>query len=197
MYLILFNFRWMAFNIFLAFIAVVLGWLFLKVKNKVLKIIYGIVWLLFLPNTLYLYTDIINIFGQWGRVGIFERIVFVFQYGILEMIGLVSFVPALYPAEKLLFNLFDAKRNQLVKVFVISLNFVVGFGIVLGRVERANSWELFTMPVSVFQASINILKTPDLLILVLLFGAVANLSYFLLRDTVVKFFNTYLSQVDV
>ncbi|HVF69228.1 MAG TPA: DUF1361 domain-containing protein, partial [Xanthomonadales bacterium] len=68
----------MSVNIFLAVLPVILGWSFFIIKNKVWKIIFGAIWLAFLPNSIYVFTDLINLINQWSRVGPPVRLVFIF-----------------------------------------------------------------------------------------------------------------------
>lgn len=193
MNLISYNFSWMFFNIILAIIPIFLGWLFLKSKNIIVKYLLAVCWLLFLPNSIYLFTDIINLMRQWGMAGAFERTVFVFQYSTLTLIGLITFILSLYPFEKFLIEhkLFG-KNSQL---FLILLNFIIGFGITLGRVERVHSWHVITAPFSVIDASVRIITSVELLILTFLFGLFANLIYFSSRQAIINFFRTYLNRV--
>jgi uncharacterized membrane protein len=188
MHLIAYNFSWMGFNTFLAIIPLILGWLFYLTKNKITKYFHGVFWLLFLPNTIYLFTDILNLIRQWGMVGAPERLVFVFQYSVLTIIGLVTFVLSLYPFEKFIKNTKYAKRGAAI---IIVLNFIIGFGITLGRVERINSWDVVFRPESVVASSLNIIFSVELMFLTLLFGLLGNFIYFLFRDPLIKYFSTY------
>src|SRR5688500_5180777 len=63
------NISWMAFNIALALIPVILGLLMFYIKWKPLRLLISIIWLSFLPNTLYLLTDLMHISNDWEKVG--------------------------------------------------------------------------------------------------------------------------------
>lgn len=197
MNIIIFNFFWMTFNILLALIPIFFGWKLLQAQNLSLKFLYFVIWLLFLPNTIYLFTDLINLINQWGIFGAGERFVFLFQYGILEIIAFFTSILALYPFEKLLNDSVPKKKKRVVNIIIILINFLCGFGVVLGRVERINSWDVVTQPLEVVKASINILVSPDLIFLVILFGLFGNFFYFLFRKPVINYLNTYLAQVGV
>ncbi|HSW48203.1 MAG TPA: DUF1361 domain-containing protein [Candidatus Saccharimonadales bacterium] len=193
---ILFNFSWMTFNVILASIAVVLGWLFFLTSSKILKLSYIILWLLFEPNTVYLFTDLLNLINQWVRYNNFEKVAFLFQYGALEVICIITSVLSLYPIEKFILstNLSNRRINPTLAIVVI--NIVVGFGVTLGRVERINSWDVFFNTNKVIESCLRIIATPSLLALTILFGFFANLLYFLFRKPIIEFFNIYLSQAD-
>src|SRR5437660_11672963 len=97
---ILYNISWMGFNVFLALIPIVFGWLTLKTRQRFLSAVFVLIWLFFLPNTLYLFTDLRHIVEDWSGVGSFGKIGLVVQYAIYEIIGVSSFILALYTIEK-------------------------------------------------------------------------------------------------
>lgn len=197
MSIILFNFLWMTVNILLAVIAIVFGWLFYATKNKFLKLLYFIVWFFFLPNTLYLFSDYINLVNQWGGANTLERIVFVFQYSVLVIAGFVTLVLALYPFEKQVKVYLPSAKEIFVNLLLIFTNLLVGFGIILGRVMRVNSWEVVTNIPNVINSSISVLISPELILQVILYALLANFSYFLLRGIVLKYFKTLLIRAGV
>jgi uncharacterized membrane protein len=182
--IILFNLGWMGFNCLLAFIAVVLAYLFLKTKNKPLKIILGISWLLFLPNTIYVFTDLLHIIYQWEAVTGWERGVVVLQFALLQVVGFVTFILACRPFEVILKWL---KYNEKKRLWATVLfHFLIAFGIVLGRVERVNSWDVFVGSEKLLQAIVNIFTSVELIGLTVLFGLFCNFFYFLFRDPIFR-----------
>src|SRR2546429_6176605 len=54
MMILLNNISWMGWNVFLALIPPIFGWLLLITRQKVLKVAFALTWFFFLPNTLYL-----------------------------------------------------------------------------------------------------------------------------------------------
>jgi uncharacterized membrane protein len=62
---------------------------------------------------------------------------------------------------------------------LITVNFCIGFGMVLGRVQRLNSWDIFLDAPKVIHASFHMVSSLELLLLGVLFGVVANSVYFL------------------
>lgn len=164
----------------LALLAVLFGYFFLRTKSPTLKVIFGILWLLFLPNTIYIFTDLQHVIEQWNKVSPLEGIILVCQYLLLELIGLVTFILGFHPFERIVRYFPKLKRNK-VKV-IVAFNFLIAFGMVLGRVERINSWEVFTDPFAVLRSSLHVLMSFELLGLTVLFGLVCNFIYFLCRD---------------
>ncbi|WP_088225257.1 DUF1361 domain-containing protein [Desulfosporosinus sp. FKB] len=58
-------------NCYVALVSMGVAYLFLlvlRLRQRVLKIIFGLIWLLFLPNTAYLFTDLAHIIYQWDTI---------------------------------------------------------------------------------------------------------------------------------
>jgi uncharacterized membrane protein len=180
--ILLYNLSWMTVNILLALFAVLVGFYFLQTKQTVLKVISGVLWLLFLPNTIYLFTDLMHVIHQWGIINPAYHGMLLLQYVVLEVVGIVTFILAFLPFERML-TVFKLRAKSKV-VSVILFNFLIALGMVLGRVERVNSWEVFTQIEKVTSAVVHIFSSAELLGLVLLFGLVCNFSYFLFRDPI-------------
>lgn len=182
--IILYNAQWMLINIFLALTAVVLAYIFLNVRNRYLKGISGILWLLFLPNTIYIITDMMHILHQWSLVSFGAKIILVFQYAILELVGCVSFILAYRPFEVIL-QWLRYKKQQKIWITII-FNFIIAFGMVLGRVERVNSWDLIVAFERIANAVISVATTLEFIGLTVLFGLFCNFFYFLFRDPIAR-----------
>ena len=175
-----YNTSWMIYNSFLALIAVLLGFLVFKVNGKFLKLIIGLLWFIFLPNTIYIFTDLEHFIVQWQEVSPTFKYLLLLQYVIFELIGILTFLLACSPLERVLniTKFFKKRKIQSLIVF----NFLVAFGMVLGRVERLNSWDIFFNPHGVITSAKNVLFSVDLLGLTVLFGLLCNFIYFLFRD---------------
>jgi uncharacterized membrane protein len=179
----IYNTSWIAFNSALAILPVIFAVLFFQIKYRLLRAFLAILWLLFLPNSIYVITDVIHLIRQWSIVDNFGKMVLVVQYSVLEIIGLTAFLMALYPLEKFLREL---KLKKHLTALLVSANFIIGFGMVLGRVERLNSWDAFIFPERVFNSAVKVFLSFDNLALAVLFGLFANLFYFLFRRFVKK-----------
>lgn len=174
----------MIFNCILAFLAVFFGNLFLRGKSKYTKWIFGVLWILFLPNTIYLLTDMVHIIYQWAYVSGLDKVLLIMQFTILQIIGFVTFIFALAPYEHILGKLRIVKRKKLWAL--IGFNFLIAFGMVLGRIERLNSWDVFVNLDKVFTSVINSLTSFEHLGLLLLLGLFCNFFYFLFRDPIYR-----------
>lgn len=178
----IFNAGWMSFNILLALISVIFGWLAYAIKQKALKFLFLAIWIFFLPNTLYIFTDLLHFPKQFINADFILKIVLVLQYLVLEILGFASFILAILPFEKILKQTRINKKTHFITISLITLNFITGFGIVLGRIKGANSWEIFTETERIVTQSIGILSSFDLVFLTLWFGALGNLVYFLYKS---------------
>lgn len=189
MHFILFNIRWMSFNVFLAVIAVIFGWLMVKTPSKLLKTLYGSIWFLFLPNTIYLLTDIGHFFTDWHIVGVAYKGMFISEYAVLMILGIISFILGLYPVEQF-FRKTKNKKQQIQKdILIYAINFLIGFGLVLGRIERVNSWDVLTNTSTVIYKSFHTITSIQLCLLTIFFGLLSNLIYFSLRDLILNKFS--------
>ena len=165
-----------------ALVSVLFSVLYLKSNKKTLKIIFGILWLLFLPNTAYIFTDVSRITLHWNSLNTLLRVFLSLQFIVLEIIGLGTFLLSFLPFEKIIKN-----RSKLEKIFLIILfNFLVGFGMVLGRTGYVNSYLIFMEPLKVLSAIFNIITSFNLLVLTIFYGLICDVVYFVFRSYLFK-----------
>lgn len=175
------NMSMIGLNSCLALIPILFGWLMLKTRHTWLQVAFALVWFSFLPNTLYILTDLRYLPEQWAVMHHFGKIALALQYLIYEILGVSSFLLALYPLEKLLLISHKRENNVLLPFLLTTANSFIGFGMVLGRVQRINSWDIFMNAPKVISASFHILSSSKLMLLVVLFSFCANLLYFFFR----------------
>ena len=168
-------------NSFLAAIPVLCGWLMVKTRLKFLQGALALLWFIFLPNTLYILTDLRYLPEQWHLMSTIGKFGLAVQYSLYEFLGLSSFLLALYALEKILVRSRWQKHKFLLPLLFIVVNFLIGFGMVLGRVQRLNSWDIFFAAPNVLHAVWHIVSSLHLLLLGVLFGIVANSVYFLFK----------------
>ncbi len=178
--LLSFNFFWMLYNLYLAVLPVIFSKFIFKMPNKFFTAIVGVLWFLYLPNTIYVFTDLQHLVDQWPNVSLPVQAVLVVQYGLLELIGLICFLVAYYPIEIIL-RKFKVSELNITRI-IIAFNFVIGFAMVLGRIERVNSWDAVLNPVFVIISTLHMLESYQLIILSILLGLFTNFFYFLFRD---------------
>lgn len=182
--IVFYNNGWMLFNSELALLAVLFGFLFLYFKKGFLHYFFGLLWLLFLPNTIYMITDMIHLLRQWGRVNETIKVILLVQYFLLEVVCFATYLYGMIPFEKLLLK-WRLRDNQKIWM-IIAFNFLISFGMVLGRIERINSWDVFVNPVSVLYSAYITMTSSFHLLLFVLFGLFTNLFYFLFRDYMIR-----------
>lgn len=171
----------MSHNISLAIIPVFLAFIMVRMKTGKLKLIIGITWLAFLPNTIYMLTDINHLLEQWNQVDIAYKSLLVFQYGLLMAISVITFIAAQYPFERILKQ--DLKFKKFLRTIVICvIDFFVAFGVILGGIERVNSWEILTNPISVLESISTLFHSNPQIGLVLGFGGLFSIIYFSFRE---------------
>lgn len=187
MSLLEFNVYWMTYNICLAVIAVVCGWLALKIKQPYLKIILFALWLLLIPNTLYLLSDIIHFSQQLIKINTSDKIILFLEYLVVVAFGVVSFVVGMYPFEQLTKTAKLLKTPQQKKSAFAIVQFIIAFGIVMGRVERTHSWEVFFDPLKVLHDAFTVIFSPTLMFFVIITGIVGNIVYFLFKPIFIRY----------
>jgi uncharacterized membrane protein len=192
--IILYNDGWMLYNCYLALLAVAFGLVFFVVKGKFLQFLFGFLWLIFLPNTIYIFTDLEHLISEWNQVQAHLHVLLLTQYLLFEIVGILTFLYAFLPFEKILKRVRSFRKIKIPVIFVF--NFLIAFGMVLGRVERINSWQIVTAPTKVAISAVHVFFSYDLLGLTLLFGLLCNFVYFLFRDPLIRGVNNVFHILD-
>jgi uncharacterized membrane protein len=138
------SFVYILWNIFLAIIPFVISSLLLSISNKrkinqITFIAIGIIWLLFLPNSPYIITDLIHI----GEVRFAPDLFDSFLLFSSAWTGLLLGMHSINHMEQILSTRYSKKITS--TIIVITM-FFVSFGIYLGRFLRLNSWDVFASP---------------------------------------------------
>jgi uncharacterized membrane protein len=181
MHVLLENMPMIVVNSVLALVPLLCGWLMEKTRHKALRLPLGLLWFLFLPNTLYTLTDLRYLPYQWHRVHAAGKVALALQYLLYELLGVGCFLLALTAFEHLIMRSRLRKKRLLLLGCLVVVNFCIGLGIVLGRVQRFNSWDIFVDAPSVVAAALQNLSSSRLLLFVFLFGIFANVLYFLFK----------------
>lgn len=172
------NVEWMSLNIFLACLGLIFGLLWVYFKNFYLKLFFLVLWVLFLPNTIYLVTDLQHFNKQFFASRSFaEQIVLYLQYIFLFTFGIFSYLFGMYPLQKL-FPIFRKRQNPLFIPAAIMLNFAIAFGVTMGKIERTHSFYLFTQPGRVLQDVIDVFTFLPTLGFTILFAVLCNMIFF-------------------
>lgn len=191
------NIQWMTFNVLLALIPVVFGALMIKTESSIVKSAAGFVWFFFLPNTIYLLTDVLHLLEDTQKLSGIYLFLDALLYLALIPLAVITFILAIDPFEKMFLRKRSARsrsasgerKNKERMPAIYILNFFVGLGVVLGWVQRANSWEIFTDPQKVILVSIKTVTSPELVILVFVFAIISQAVYMRFRKSVLKVFS--------
>lgn len=156
-----FNIVW---NLFLIIFPFVLFYLFKnfwykkevkKPLDKLWLILLFCLWLVFMPNTAYIITDVRHILDYCPvnkhRVCLEGAWIPVFFY-IYASIGWISFVLLLNQMKDFITNI---KGILYGKLFVWTIIPVFALGVLLGLVERWNSWNILNSPKELIASSLN------------------------------------------
>src|SRR3989344_5189655 len=138
MEIFVFNLEWMIPNVALAALPVIFGLAYLHIKSRLLRIPLFVLWFLFLPNTIYLLSDVEYLPKQMMESEFSAKIFIFGQFITLMVIGILTYFGALMPCKAIFKQLRIKKPAQ--KIILILVNLTLGFGVVLGKVERTHSW---------------------------------------------------------
>lgn len=134
-------------NMTLALVALDFAVLFKQVKNRLLKLVFGLLWLFFYPNTFYMLTDIVHMHFTstvlWERSSMILFMLYVPSILLGVMSGILS---VRYAFEGL--GLKQAYGRLVAIAFLSGLS---SFAIHIGRYARLNSWDIFTRPLVVVE----------------------------------------------
>jgi uncharacterized membrane protein len=177
------NLDWMTWNLFLAFIPLLLSiWLF-RSRQKRSPIWWAgfLVFLAFLPNAPYLLTDIIHLihdiranYSVW-----MITLILIPQYLLVILAGFEAYVISLI---NLGYYLHRHERSKYILWMELTLHGLSAVGIYLGRFLRFNSWDFVTQPDAVFTSVLDDLvgKWP-VVVMVVTFVIISGL-YWLMKQ---------------
>lgn len=141
----------MAWNVFLGLLPLLFTIAAERVRRRVLTALFGILWLLFLPNAFYLLTDLIHVpsgmsFREEGAVAYsvdLQAWIKLLVIGLGAVMGTVMGLESLHR-----FRVWMAARKgtRLSWCGVLVVCLLCGTGIYIGRFLRFNSWDALHIP---------------------------------------------------
>jgi uncharacterized membrane protein len=143
--------RFFVWNLVLACIPVLFAVGFAAVRRRIWLIPLGLGWLAFLPNDPYLVTDLVHLRGDvelWRHV---------MQYGIAAWTGVMLGVVSMHLVCQRIDREFGAVTGWIVVVISVGLSAI---GVVIGRFQRFNSWDLVTQPGAVAATTLDWVRSP-------------------------------------
>lgn len=166
-------------NIFLAYIPFLLS--FIKFKNRVFKFINNLVALIFFPNVIYLFTDLIHISVMKYYVKDTQGIRYIMNFTNWIRLSLI-FVAVLIAIKLSYISLnnfiVDYRFKHVIYVFI---SILTGVAVYIGRFIRLNSWDLILNP---FNTLIIIFKNinSDTIQYILLFAIIQYIVLIIMKD---------------
>ncbi|MEO9967446.1 MAG: DUF1361 domain-containing protein [Reichenbachiella sp.] len=166
-------------NLFLAWIPLLIAkhWARRPIAhaNKMICALLFFGWLLFFPNAPYLITDLKHLNNRLPHEWIDPLILFSF--------ALTGFILGLYSLKVI--------HRQLKKVvsitnswfIIISSMILSGFGIYLGRVQRWNSWDLATKPMTLLLDAMHQVTNPLAIQMTIAYSSLMLLAYLLVHHS--------------
>ena len=174
-------FRFLVWNLFLALVPALAAAAMVHADRRgarVFAVAWAVVWLLFLPNAPYLITDLVHLKPRPPVPYWFDILLFTTFAGA----GILAAFSSFHDVQHVVARRFG--RNASWAVLALAA-FAAGFGIYLGRVERLNSWDVFTRPEDLLPVVTERLfapwREPRAMAVTLLYGAVVLFSYVAVR----------------
>ena len=143
--------RFLVWNLFLAWMPLVFALVFAAVRSRAALLLVGAGWLAFLPNAPYLVTDLIHLSGHdelWRHV---------LQFGFAAWTGTLLGVVSLRIVHVEVQRRFGSIAGW--SLVAISTG-LCAIGVVIGRFQRSNSWDLVTSPGVVATSTFEWVRSP-------------------------------------
>ncbi|MGX7052066.1 DUF1361 domain-containing protein [Leuconostoc palmae] len=139
-YIVPTSFTFLNWNVFLALLPFDFAIILSRVKNQLIKYIFGFFWLLFFPNTMYMMTDFIHLYAIGTELDQASQF---FNYSILATGIFIGVGLGILSLEIIANAIFKKHRhlNYLMLTGLVSI--LSALGIYLGRYLRLNSWDVF------------------------------------------------------
>lgn len=128
-----------AWNLFLAFIPLILSSALLKSERDYRQLGLFITWILFFPNALYIITDLTHLKERAG-IPLWFDIIVAFSAALN---GLLIGFTSLYQIEIFLRSRLNAKKTKTILYICLLISC---YGVYIGRFLRWNSWDVFFSP---------------------------------------------------
>jgi uncharacterized membrane protein len=152
-----FTYLFLLWNLFLAFVPYAISeWLYHRIpvmENLGKRLIVLCGWLLFIPNSFYIVTDLFHL-EQFDSAPKWFDLLLLFSFA---WNGLLFGILSIRRIETIITTLYGNRYSILFLVVVMWLN---AFGIYLGRYLRFNSWDIIGRPFSLFEEILEVIFHP-------------------------------------
>ena len=180
------HFRFLAWNLVLAVIPALAAAAMAqadRVRRTPAVALWGIVWLLFLPNAPYLITDLVHLQPRppvpyWFDIGLFVA---------FAGAGVLAAFSSFGDVQEVVSRRLGRWTGWIV---IVAASFASGFGIELGRMGRWNSWDVLTQPGDLFREIlarvVDPWSYPRAFAVAMLYGSVLLFGYVAIRVLVTE-----------
>ncbi len=151
------TYAFLVWNLFLGYIPLfITNWMrknILLFESRIKLSAVLLVWLLFMPNSFYIITDLFHLSDMDTPVLWFDlMMIFSFAWN-----GLVAGLLSVYRMEQML----KLTKGKWISFFIISaVMWLCAFGVYIGRYLRFNSWDVLTNPFSLAKEILSIVFNP-------------------------------------
>jgi uncharacterized membrane protein len=144
--------RFLIWNLFLAWVPVMFALWFTVVRSRWASWAVGACWLAFLPNAPYLVTDLVHL--RDTSVGLWRHVL---QFGFAAWTGTLLGVVSL----RVVHIEVERRSGRLAgwSLVIVSAG-LCAVGVVIGRFQRWNSWDLVVSPGAVASSTIDWVRSP-------------------------------------
>jgi uncharacterized membrane protein len=143
--------RFLVWNLFLAWIPLAFAVSFRVARRRWVAVLNGGAWLAFLPNAPYLITDLVHL---QGRDELWRHIL---QYGVAAWTGTMLGVVSLRIMHVEVERRFGRAAGW---TLVAASTALCAIGVVIGRFQRWNSWDLLRRPRSIAGSTFDWMRAP-------------------------------------
>lgn len=144
--------RFLVWNLFLAWLPLLFAFGAAQARRRWVAVAFGAAWLAFLPNAPYLVTDLIHLSGRYG-----EQWRHVLQFGFAAWTGVMLGVASLRLVHLTVERLAGPAAGW---ASVAASTALCAVGVVIGRFQRWNSWDLVTRPLDVILGTVGWIESP-------------------------------------
>jgi uncharacterized membrane protein len=192
------NMRWMTWNLFLAFIPLLLSiWLFRKRRGRSWLWWLGfLVFYAFLPNAPYLLTDIIHLIDDIRTIQSIWLITLVLipVYFVVILAGFEAYVISLINLGYYLHRI--GKSHWILWVELIT-HALCAIGIYWGRFLRFNSWDFITQPDAILTRGVEELLGKQPLVIILITFIILLVLHLLMKRVTLGFVSKQNNRTEI
>ena len=146
------SYVYMNWNLFLSFLPLLFVYIYEKKRNIYIKSLTFFAWLFFLPNAVYMVTDLIHLRDVGPGWMLWYDGMMIFIYAL---VGIFISAYVLLRMKENIFKKSIRKQN----IFLIAVSIMSSFGVYLGRHLRWNSWDIFAKPIDLSADLLKIVHT--------------------------------------